>query len=63
MKEGKRRFGALVAIGAIRMESITATAGGRIVKGQVQIIASQKPIEGSARLLEPARGAGHAVGG
>ena len=46
-------LGALVLIHTVMMQAVPASAGGRIVKRQTEIITSEKPFEGALRLTPP----------
>src|SRR4029079_9212802 len=54
LKKCQRRLRALILIGTIRMQPISTAPGHRVVDGNVQIIASEKPFERSSRFLSPA---------
>src|ERR1700686_927933 len=52
-QKGERRFSSLVFIGTVGMQTVSAPARGNIVKRNLQVVISQKPIEGRPRFLAP----------
>jgi hypothetical protein len=54
LEKGKCRLGTLVFIRSIRVQTVPATAGGRVVYRQVQVVATEKPFKGAARFPVPA---------
>ncbi len=55
MKIGERRFRTLILVGAIGVQAVPATAGRRVIHGQIQVVAPAEPIEGAAGFFAPAR--------
>ena len=52
----------LVFIHALRVQAVPTTAGDGIVQGDLQIIVSQEPVEGSPRFLAPTIVSSYAIG-
>src|SRR5665811_844641 len=60
-QEGQRRFGALVLVRPVGMQAVAATAAGRIVERQAQVLPTQEPLESGRRLAVPALVVGHRI--
>lgn len=61
-QERQGGFRSLILIGPLRMQSVPATAGHRIVKWKLQIIVAEEPVESRPRLHAPPFLIGDAVG-
>src|ERR1051325_1727556 len=49
----ERGLGALVLAQPIHVQTVAAATGGRIVKGESQIVAAEKPLKGTPRFRDP----------
>ena len=58
-RKRERRLRALVLVHAIGVQPVAAAAGGRVVERLLQVVLTEKPAEGAARVLGPAMVAGH----
>src|SRR6185369_10420917 len=61
MQISQRGFGSLIFVGPVGMQAVTTTASGRIVNGQIQIIAAAEPIESAPGFNAPAFVFGNSV--
>src|SRR5207248_10480345 len=52
-QERRSRFCSLIFIHSLRMQTVSATTGGGIVQGNLQIIVAQEPVECRPSLFEP----------
>src|SRR6476620_5678608 len=62
MKISECGFRSLVLVGPVGMQAVTTTTSGRIVNGQIQIIAPAEPVESATGFDAPAFVLGDSVG-
>ena len=61
-QEGKGRFGPLVQVDAVFLETVVAPSGLGVIEVEPQVIGAQEPLEGEPGFLEPDRVFGGVVG-
>src|SRR6185295_2971152 len=53
LQKRERGLRALILVGTIRMQAVSTAPAHRVVDGNVQVIASEKPFERTSRFLSP----------